>query len=49
MWMTIWTVTIATALGFSVLATLLKDGATFRNKLREESRQTAQRVGDRHE
>jgi hypothetical protein len=29
MWMTIWTVTIAMALGFSVLATLLKDGATF--------------------
>jgi hypothetical protein len=31
MWMTIWTVTIAMALGFAVLATLLKDGATFRN------------------
>jgi hypothetical protein len=31
MWMTIWTVTIAMALGFSVLATLLKDGATFWN------------------
>ena len=30
--MTIWTVTIAMALGFSVLATLLKDGATFRNR-----------------
>ena len=29
MWMTIWTVTIAMALGFSFLATLLKDGATF--------------------
>ena len=29
MWMTIWTVTIAMALGFSVLATLLKGGATF--------------------
>jgi hypothetical protein len=29
MWMTICTVTIAMALGFSVLATLLKDGATF--------------------
>jgi hypothetical protein len=29
MWITIWTVTIAMALGFSVLATLLKDGATF--------------------
>ena len=29
MWMTIWTMTIAMALGFSVLATLLKDGATF--------------------
>jgi hypothetical protein len=29
MWMTIWTLAIAMALGFSVLATLLKDGATF--------------------
>jgi len=29
MWMTIWTLTIAMALAFSVLATLLKDGATF--------------------
>ena len=31
MWMTIWSVTIAMALGFSVSATLLKDGATFWN------------------